>query len=206
VLHRGEPAERRPRLPGRRLALALGALATGLAALVGNLSSYQSFLLLLGALFVPLFGVLAADWFVLTRRRYDIAGMYRPDGPYRGVRWPAVGVWLAGFLVYNWINPGTVRPWVSLNHALFSGPLHLPFPLSTRCPWRARRCPPSRSPSWRCWPPGSAPTPDRRRPEAERPRVVHIWLVGPVTPCATSTTPPGHGGRQLRRGGRLPVR
>jgi nucleobase:cation symporter-1, NCS1 family len=124
-----------PRLPGRRLALALGALATGLAALVGNLSSYQSFLLLLGALFVPLFGVLAADWFVLARRRYDIAGMYRPDGPYRGVRWPAMGVWLAGFLVYNWINPGTVRPWVWLNHALFSGLLHLPFPLSARYPW-----------------------------------------------------------------------
>jgi nucleobase:cation symporter-1, NCS1 family len=124
-----------PRLPGRRLALALGALATGLAALVGDLSRYESFLLLLGALFVPLFGVLAADYFVLARGRYDVAAMYRPDGPYRGVRWPAVLVWLLGFLAYNWINPGTVGAWVSLNHALFAGLLHLPFPLSARYPW-----------------------------------------------------------------------
>jgi len=124
-----------PRLPGRRLAVVVGAVATGLAALVGDLSRYESFLFLLGALFVPLFGVLAADYFVLARRRYDVTGMYRPDGPYRGVRWPAVLVWLAGFLVYNWINPGAVGAWISLNRALFAGLLHLPFPLSARYPW-----------------------------------------------------------------------
>jgi NCS1 family nucleobase:cation symporter-1 len=124
-----------PRLPGRPLALALGVLATGLAALIGDLSRYESFLLLLGALFVPLFGVLAADYFVLARGGYDVAAMYRPDGRYRGVRWPAMGVWLLGFLVYNLINPGAVGAWVSLNRALFAGLLHLPFPLSARYPW-----------------------------------------------------------------------
>jgi NCS1 family nucleobase:cation symporter-1 len=61
--------------------------------------------------------------------------MYRPDGRHRGVRWPAVLAWLAGFLAYNWINPGTVGAWVSLNHALFAGLLRLPFPLSAREPW-----------------------------------------------------------------------
>jgi nucleobase:cation symporter-1, NCS1 family len=124
-----------PRLPGRRLILVLGVLATCLAALVGDLSRYQSFLLLLGALFVPLFGVLAADYFVLAHRRYDTTAMYRTDGPYRGVRWPAVLVWLLGFLVYNWINPGTVQAWVSLLDGLFADLLHLPFPLSARLPW-----------------------------------------------------------------------
>jgi nucleobase:cation symporter-1, NCS1 family len=124
-----------PRLPGRRLALALGAAATCLAALVDDLGRYESFLFLLGALFVPLFGVLAADYFVLARRRYDVAAMYRPDGPYRGVRWPAVLVWLLGFLVYNWVNPGGVQAWVSLLRGLFAGLLHLPFPLSARLPW-----------------------------------------------------------------------
>jgi nucleobase:cation symporter-1, NCS1 family len=124
-----------PGLPGRRVALALGAVATLLAVLVDDLARYENFLFLLGALFVPLFGVLAADWYVLARRRYDVAAMYRPDGPYRGVRWPAVLVWLLGFLVYNWINPGTVTAWVSLTEALFDGLLHLPFPLSARLPW-----------------------------------------------------------------------
>jgi nucleobase:cation symporter-1, NCS1 family len=124
-----------PRLPGRPLVLVLGVLATSLAALVGDLSQYESFLLLLGALFVPLFGVLAADYFVLARRRYDTTALYRADGPYRGVRWPAVAVWLLGFLVYNWINPGTVVAWVSPLDGLFAGLLHLPFPLSARLPW-----------------------------------------------------------------------
>jgi nucleobase:cation symporter-1, NCS1 family len=124
-----------PRLPGRRLVLALGVVATGLAALVADLSRYESFLFLLGALFVPLFGVLAADYFVLARRRYQVAGMYRADGPYRGVRWAALLVWLLGFLVYNWINPGTVEAWVTLLRGLFADLLHLPFPLSRRLPW-----------------------------------------------------------------------
>jgi putative hydroxymethylpyrimidine transporter CytX len=124
-----------PRLPGRQVAIALGALATLLAALVDDLGRYENFLFLLGALFVPLFGVLAADWYVLARRRYDVDAMYRADGPYRGVRWPAVLVWLLGFLVYNWVNPGTVTAWVSLMQGLFADLLHLPFPLSGRLPW-----------------------------------------------------------------------
>src|SRR5918995_1840421 len=124
-----------PGLPGRRVALALGAVATLLAVLVDDLARYENFLFLLGALFVPLFGVLAADWYVLARRRYDVAAMYRPDGPYRGVRWRAVLVWLLGFLVYNWINPGTVTAWVALVEGLFADLLGLPFPLSARLPW-----------------------------------------------------------------------
>src|ERR687895_521174 len=124
-----------PRLPGRRVAVALGAVATLAAVLVDDLARYENFLFLLGALFVPLFGVLAADWYVLARRRYDVAAMYRRDGPYKGVRWPAVLVWLLGFLVYNWINPGTVTAWVSLVEELFAGLLGLPFPLSARLPW-----------------------------------------------------------------------
>jgi nucleobase:cation symporter-1, NCS1 family len=124
-----------PRLPGRRLVLVLGVVATGLAALVADLSRYESFLFLLGALFVPLFGVLAADYFVLARRRYEVAAMYRADGPYRGVRWAALLAWLLGFLVYNWINPGSVEAWVTLLRGLFADLLHLPFPLSGRLPW-----------------------------------------------------------------------
>lgn len=124
-----------PRLPGRRVVLAFGAVATLLAILVDDLARYENFLFLLGALFVPLFGVLAADWYVLARRRYDVDAMYRTDGPYRGVRWPALLVWLLGFLVYNWINPGTVTAWVSLVEGLFADLLNLPFPLSARLPW-----------------------------------------------------------------------
>jgi nucleobase:cation symporter-1, NCS1 family len=124
-----------PRLPGRPLTLVLGVVATGLAALVADLSRYESFLFLLGALFVPLFGVLAADYFVRARRRYDLAALYDPAGPYQGVRWAAVAAWLAGFLLYNWINPGQVAGWAGLLERLFAGLAHLPFPLSAELPW-----------------------------------------------------------------------
>ena len=50
-----------PRLPQRALVIAVAAVAT-LGALTIDLLSYQTFLLLLGSFFVPLFGVLLADW------------------------------------------------------------------------------------------------------------------------------------------------
>ena len=106
--------------------------------------------------------MLAADWYVLARRRYDVEAMYRADGPYRGVRWAAVAAWLLGFLVYNWINPGTVTAWVSLVERLFADLVGLPFPLSARLPWLGARSPRSPSPSWLCWP--SVAAPGRRLP------------------------------------------
>jgi hypothetical protein len=44
-------------------------------------------------------------------------------------------VWLLGFLVYNWINPGSVQAWVALLRRLFADLLGLPFPLSAELPW-----------------------------------------------------------------------
>ncbi len=49
------------RVPQRLLVTAVAAVAT-LGALVIDLASYESFLLLLGSFFVPLFGVLLGDW------------------------------------------------------------------------------------------------------------------------------------------------
>ena len=50
-----------PEAPQRLLVLGIGGLAIG-GALIVDLGRYQSFLFLLGSLFVPLFGVLAADF------------------------------------------------------------------------------------------------------------------------------------------------
>jgi len=44
-------------------------------------------------------------------------------------------VWLLGFMVYDWINPGTVGQWVAVSRAFFADLLHLPFPLAERLPW-----------------------------------------------------------------------
>ena len=123
---------------GRRgLSLAVGGVCVVLALALHSLG-FENFLLLLGSLFVPLFGILAADYFVLRRRRLDVAGLYRNPSPFwyrNGVNLWALGVWLAGFLVYNWISPGTLDWWVWAMEGLFGGLLRLPFPLADHVSW-----------------------------------------------------------------------
>jgi len=63
---------------------------------------YEAFLLLIGSVFVPLFGVLAADYFVI-RRGYVLGELLRPDGLYashHGVNWLGVTAWGLGVLAY----------------------------------------------------------------------------------------------------------
>lgn len=98
-----------PRLGQRRLSLVMGALCT-LLAIVVPLVQYENFLLLIGAVFVPFFGVQAAHYAVV-RRGYTQADLYGPNQP-RIRTWGCV-CWLAGFVTYNWLNPGTVSWWVS---------------------------------------------------------------------------------------------
>ena len=94
----------------RALSVVIG-LTCGALALIVDLVSYENFLLLLGALFVPLFGVLFADYYILRRGRYTPDRLY---GPAAGrVRVAAIVAWVVGFFAYNWINPGTVSWWIS---------------------------------------------------------------------------------------------
>jgi putative hydroxymethylpyrimidine transporter CytX len=124
-----------PKVRQRWLVVAVGALCFGVA--VGaNIAQYENFLFLIGSFFVPLFGVLAADYF-LVRRRYDVDGLYREGGVYwyrAGVHWPGLIAWAAGFLAYQWIVPTEVPGWKAALGALF-GSARLPFPLSARFPW-----------------------------------------------------------------------
>jgi nucleobase:cation symporter-1, NCS1 family len=88
------------------------ALVTGTAvagALVIDLVSYQSFLLLLGSVFVPLFAVLLADW-LAAGRHYSTEDVF--DGP--AWRTGLVGAWVAGFVLYQWLFPTGPGWWVEL--------------------------------------------------------------------------------------------
>jgi NCS1 family nucleobase:cation symporter-1 len=64
------------------------------------LAQYESFLLLIGSAFVPLLGVLAADYFVLRGRRYVPEELLHPEPGRRTVNWVGIGVWLVGMVVY----------------------------------------------------------------------------------------------------------
>jgi putative hydroxymethylpyrimidine transporter CytX len=93
-----------PRLDRRIGAVAVGGLATVLALAFHDYASYENFLLLLGSVFVPLFGTFAVDYFVTRRRQWDVSD----DAP---PRWAMVVPWIAGFVTYQLINPGFVGPW-----------------------------------------------------------------------------------------------
>jgi len=88
-----------PRMSQRVLITLVSALATGLA-LALNLGNYQNFLYLLGSFFVPLFGVLVADW--LSERGHYTAAHVFNDFEWRPA---ALGAWLVGFGLYQWLSP-----------------------------------------------------------------------------------------------------
>jgi putative hydroxymethylpyrimidine transporter CytX len=77
-----------------------------LVALVFPMEQYENFLFLIGAMFVPLFGVVLTDYFLIRDRRISTENLYRPDGSYwytRGFNIIALICWAIGFLVYELI-------------------------------------------------------------------------------------------------------
>jgi nucleobase:cation symporter-1, NCS1 family len=86
-----------PRVSQRLLIVAVAVVATVISLGI-NLTRYQQFLLLLGAFFVPLFGILLADWLVAGRH-------YTREHIFGGPLWRPgmIASWLAGFCVYEWL-------------------------------------------------------------------------------------------------------
>ena len=95
-----------PRVPQRLLVIVTTGLGT-VGALALDLASFQSFLLLLGSFFVPLFAVLLADWLVAKRD-------YARDDLFRGPAWRPglIGAWALGFALYQWLYPTGPGWWV----------------------------------------------------------------------------------------------
>lgn len=92
-----------PRVSQRVLVIVIGGVGLALAAVL-TMGRYFEFLLLIGSVFVPLFGILVADYFVLRRRELDVEDLYRERGAYwyrRGVNWIAVVAWAGGVAVYH---------------------------------------------------------------------------------------------------------
>ncbi|RFS86865.1 allantoin permease [Actinomadura spongiicola] len=92
-----------PRADRRVLSVGLGVIVTVLA-LALDIGDYASFLSLIGSVFVPMLGVLAADFFLGRRRGWDVSRT-APS------RWGMIVAWAVGFVVYQLINPGTVSRW-----------------------------------------------------------------------------------------------
>jgi len=88
-----------PHAPQALLVVLVTSVAT-LGALVLDFTGYQSFLLLLGSVFVPLFAVLLADWLAAGRH-------YSSDDVFGSAPWRPglVGAWVVGFALYQWLFP-----------------------------------------------------------------------------------------------------
>jgi len=95
-----------PRVPQRVLIVVASAAAT-IGALAIDMRGYQRFLLLLGAVFVPLLGVLVADWLLA-------GGHYRQRDIFEGplLRPGPLVAWVTGFVLYEWLyQPADLGFW-----------------------------------------------------------------------------------------------
>jgi putative hydroxymethylpyrimidine transporter CytX len=114
-----------PKPSQRSLAVAVAVVSTVLAAWL-TMQRYEAFLFLIGSVFVPLFGILAAEYFFKRRRAIDVAELYRDEGRYwftGGVRIAAFVPWVAGFALYHWIAPTGPGWWVRAIDGVFGAPL-----------------------------------------------------------------------------------
>jgi NCS1 family nucleobase:cation symporter-1 len=77
-----------------------------LVALVFPMEQYENFLFFIGAMFVPLFGVVLTDYFLIRKRQLNTEEIYKKDGEYwfsRGFNVAAIVSWAIGFIVYEFI-------------------------------------------------------------------------------------------------------
>ncbi|MBP1722307.1 MAG: cytosine permease [Deltaproteobacteria bacterium] len=97
-----------PKLGERMGILIGGILGTATALLFPSLLNYEHFLLFIGAMFCPLFGVVLVDYFLLRKEVLDPEDLYRKDGRYwfwRGLNPRAFAAWAIGFALYLGFSP-----------------------------------------------------------------------------------------------------
>ena len=96
-----------------KLIVAITAISVFLAALIPEnwQSAYQSFLLYIGAVFVPLLGVVAVDFYIIKRKQYNLEEFYSSA---KSLRTKPIISWIVGvilyFILYNYTAWGSSIP------------------------------------------------------------------------------------------------
>ena len=97
-----------PRL-GERTGIWIGGfLGIVVAIIFPALLDYEHFLLFIGAMFCPLFGVVLVDYFLLRNGVIDLEDLYKRDGKYwfkKGINPYAIIAWAIGFAIYLGFSP-----------------------------------------------------------------------------------------------------
>jgi nucleobase:cation symporter-1, NCS1 family len=90
-----------PKARQRALIVGLGT-ACFLLAVFLDVTRYQNFLYLIGSFFIPLFGILISDYFLLKRRASG------GGQAHSGIRAEGVAAWIVGIAAYHVANPSTL--------------------------------------------------------------------------------------------------
>jgi putative hydroxymethylpyrimidine transporter CytX len=91
------------RLSGRWGILGAGILGT-IIALFFPATQYETFLLFIGSIFCPLFGVVLSDYFILSKLKIETKELFKKGGKYwysGGFNITALFSWGVGFLIYH---------------------------------------------------------------------------------------------------------
>jgi len=99
-----------------------------IVAMIFPAQQYENFLLFIGGMFVPLFGVVLSDYFFIRKRKLNTEAIYKIGGSYwyyKGFNIVALISWAAGFLVFEIIAIAEYPIGSSLPSMFVSGILYL---------------------------------------------------------------------------------
>ena len=121
------------------LIIGFTALSTVLAMTI-SIANYETFILLIGAVFVPLFGVVLSDYYIVKRRKYTESMMYGRGAATNGgalkIGLPAIIAWSLGVVLYyllsslspiyipNWPPIGATIPSFIVSALLYVGMMY----------------------------------------------------------------------------------
>jgi NCS1 family nucleobase:cation symporter-1 len=116
---------------GEKMGVLIGGILGTLTALIfPSILDYEHFLLFIGAMFCPLFGVVLVDYFLSRRSTLIVEDLYREEGRYwycRGVNLLAILAWTVGFAVYLGFSPMLLEKILGIRAAF-------PWPLGSSLP------------------------------------------------------------------------
>lgn len=77
---------------------------SAILAMVFSIQQYEVFLLLIGAIFIPLFGVVLTDYYIIKRQKYTVQMLYMSRNRL-GIGVPAIIAWSLGVLLNYILSP-----------------------------------------------------------------------------------------------------
>jgi NCS1 family nucleobase:cation symporter-1 len=110
-----------PKLGERKGIILGGALGTVVALIFPTLLNYEHFLLFIGAMFCPLFGIVLVDYFLIRKGFIEIDELYKREGKcwfWKGIHPFAVVAWVIGFSVYLGFSPMLMEKVLGIKTAL----------------------------------------------------------------------------------------